>query len=71
MMDELRTGKILEGSYGDLIDVLPRHLLEGTEENNEKSVRITGAPTEIRTEHLANTRLERYCHASPFGLRIY
>jgi hypothetical protein len=32
----------------------------GTEEDNEKPVRIAGISTEIRIEHLLNTSLERY-----------
>jgi hypothetical protein len=42
----------LKGSGHGLIEVLSRHLPGETEENDEKPVRITVVPTEIRTDHL-------------------
>jgi hypothetical protein len=31
---------------------MKRHLQEGTDQNHEKSVRITGTPADIRTEYI-------------------
>jgi hypothetical protein len=47
----------------------PYIFLERPRKNTNKSVMIAGAPTEIRTEYLVNTSLERYRFASPFGTR--
>jgi hypothetical protein len=40
--------------------VLSRQLPGGTKENQENPVRIADVPSEIQTEHLPNTILERY-----------
>jgi hypothetical protein len=58
MYEELhRTGRSCPG----LTEVLSEHFPRGTKENHEKPVRITGVPTEIRTNHLSNMNLGR-CH---------
>jgi hypothetical protein len=35
------------------------------------SVRIVGVLSEIQTEHLLTTSLERYCYTNRFGLSVY
>jgi hypothetical protein len=60
MDDKWWIGKDLEESGLGQIEVLPRHLPEGTEENNDKPVWTAYGWTEIRTEHLLNASLERY-----------
>jgi hypothetical protein len=61
----------LDGSGRTLIEVLPRHLPGGTEENHKKySVRTGGVPAGIREEHRPNTSLERYHYANPLGLQF-
>jgi hypothetical protein len=42
-----------------LADVIPRRLLGGTVDNHKKP-QLPDVPTAIRTDHLLDTRLERY-----------
>jgi hypothetical protein len=42
------------------MEILSQNWPEGTEENRDKSVRITDDPAEIQTKPLPNTSLERY-----------
>jgi hypothetical protein len=49
-----------------LTEVLSRHLSEGSEENHEKSVRIAGVLTEIRSAYLRNKSLELYQQTRPY-----
>jgi hypothetical protein len=46
-----------KGSGRGLIEVLSQHLPGEAEENDENPVRITGVPTEIRTDHLHSISL--------------
>jgi hypothetical protein len=50
------------------MEILSRNFPGATEENHEKPVRIFCVQAEIRTEHLPNTNLDNYRHASLFGL---
>jgi hypothetical protein len=50
----------LEGRDFGPTELLYRVLPGGTEEGNRKPVRIACVPTEIRTENLSYTSLERY-----------
>jgi hypothetical protein len=60
-MMNLGRKKNSKGSGRVLIDILSRNFLEGTRINDEKaSIKITGVPVEIRTEHLLNSSLERH-----------
>jgi hypothetical protein len=43
-----------------MVEVPSRHLPGMTEENDEKHSQDSRFPTEIRTEHLSNTQLDRY-----------
>jgi hypothetical protein len=46
----------------------PQNLPGVTEKKQQiTSIRITGVPAEIRTEHLPNMNLERYRHANLLG----
>jgi hypothetical protein len=45
--------------------------LEGAKKNQEKiSVRIPGAPAEIRTENLPSMSSEGYCYDKPLGFMM-
>jgi hypothetical protein len=51
----------LEGSGGDIIEVLLLHLPGGTEEKEETSlVRIAAVQIDIRTEYFPNINLESH-----------
>jgi hypothetical protein len=59
MIDEWNRGQI---------EALPRHLPEGDEEKQERSVRVAGGPRETLTEHLPNTSLEWILKGSDDGV---
>jgi hypothetical protein len=58
----------LKGSCLGLTDVISRRLLEGTEKNHEKSVRISDNPAKIQNENLPNTCAEFHLWNNLFGL---
>jgi hypothetical protein len=61
-------GKDLEGNGFGLLQLLSRHLCEGTEKTAKKtSVKITDVATGIRTEYLSNVNQQRYCFARLLG----
>jgi hypothetical protein len=59
LSDEWWIWKYLEGSGCGLIEALPRHFLEGTEENHENLSQDSWCPARNSTEHLSNTRLQK------------
>jgi hypothetical protein len=59
-----------EGSCRVLLEVVARHILEGTEEYHRK-IRIAGIPSEVRNKYFAKTCLELYCYASSLGRNYY
>jgi len=52
-----------------LFRVLYWNLLQGTERNHDKPVRIVGIPIEIRKQHLQNTS-QRYCGFNQESRRV-
>jgi hypothetical protein len=59
--------RIWKEAVTSLLKELSRHSPRGIEKINEKPVRIAGVPTDIRTEHLPNTSLERYRYIDLLG----
>jgi hypothetical protein len=57
----------LEGSCIGLIEIPSQHLPVVIEKTTKTSVSIAGNLAEIRTEHLPNANLERYCQTNLFG----
>jgi hypothetical protein len=53
-----------EGSGQGLTEALSQCVPRGTSNTTKISVRITGVPTEFRTQHLQNTDLERHLHVN-------
>jgi hypothetical protein len=53
-------GGDLEGSCRDLNEILSPHHPRDMGENDKNSVRVTDDPAEVQSQHLPNTRLQRY-----------
>jgi hypothetical protein len=45
----------------------PKICLKGLDKNTETSFGIVGVPTDIRTENLPSTNLDRYRYVNQFG----
>jgi hypothetical protein len=58
MINDWWSGKDLEGSDSDLIEVLCRYFFRGIMEIHKTPVTIAGVAPEYRTKHLPNTSLE-------------
>jgi hypothetical protein len=57
----------LEGRGHDLIEVRCRNLPGETKDNHDNSDSTADVPTEIRIDHLLNTRQERYHYANLYA----
>jgi hypothetical protein len=64
MTDERWNGKDLKESVHGLVEALFLHFPGGTEENHEKSLRITSVPAKIRAEFLPSMSLEPYLYSN-------